>query len=113
MSIDAIRPKQRQLCRGRQACCDLLRHRLTRRKRIAEIAATEIGHVLPKLNKQWLVEPEFDADFFNRLLGRGRACKVSRRIAGERTRQQEGDDHHADQTRHCEQDAASGSTSPC
>ena len=59
----------------------------------------EIGDVAAELNDQRLVEAEFDTDLLDRLLVRGGASEIGRRIAGQRARQQKGDDDHPDQVR--------------
>ena len=55
--------------------------------------------VADELHGQRLVEPELYADLLDRLLGGGGAGEVGGRVAGQRARQQERDDHHADQAR--------------
>ncbi len=60
---------------------------------------TEIGDVTPELYDQRLVETEFDADLLDRLLVCGGAGEIGSRIAGQRARQQKGDDDHPDQVR--------------
>ncbi len=91
--------EQRQLGRGRQAVADVGHDRLAGGERCAEIAAREVGHVVAELHDQRLVEPELDADLLDRLLGRGGPREIGGRIAGQRARQQERDDDHADQAR--------------
>ena len=73
---------------------------------VTEIAAREVRHIAHELHRQRLVEAELAADLLDRLLGGGRSGEVSRRIAGQRPRQQEGDDHHADQARDRDQQAS-------
>ena len=91
--------EQRQLGRGRQPIADLGRDRLAGGERVAEIAVRQIDDVAEELHDQRLVEAELVADLLDRLLRRGGAGEIGRRIAGQRARQQEGDDHHADQAR--------------
>ena len=57
------------------------------------------------MHVEWPVEAELDADLLDRLLGGGGPGEIGRGIAGQRPRQQEGDDHHADQARHRDQHA--------
>jgi hypothetical protein len=52
-----------------------------------------------ELLDQRLVEAEFLADLLDRLLVRGGACEIRRRIAGQRTGQEERDDDDPDQAR--------------
>src|SRR6185312_15407622 len=59
----------------------------------------EIAGVVKELFDQRPVEAKLLADLLDRLLGRGGPGKISRRIAGQCTRQEEGDDHDADQAR--------------
>ena len=92
--------EQRQLGRGRQPGLDFLADRLAGGQRVAEIAVREIVDVAAELHDQRLVEAELHADLLDRLLGRGGPGEIGRRIAGQRARQQEGDDHDADQARH-------------
>src|ERR1043166_9168844 len=59
----------------------------------------EIVGVTEELLDQRLVEAELLPDLLNRLLGRGGAGEIGRGIAGQRARQQEGDDDDPDQAR--------------
>ena len=97
--------EQRQLGGGRQPIADFGRDRLAGGERIAEIAVREVGDVAAELHDQRLVEAELHADLLDRFLGGGGSGEIGRRIAGQRARQQERDDHHADQARHREQQA--------
>ena len=92
-------PEQRQFGGSRQAVADFGRDRLAGGQRIAEIAMGEIVGVAEELLDQRLVEAEFLADLLDRFLGRGGAGEIRRRIAGQRARQQEGDDDDPDQRR--------------
>ena len=65
----------------------------------------EIDGVAEELLDQRLVETELLADLLDRLLGRRGAGEIRRGIAGQRARQQEGDDHDPDQARDREQQA--------
>ena len=91
--------EQRQFGRGRQAVADFGGDRLAGGERIAEIAMREIVDVAEELLEQRLVETELLADLLDRLLGRGGPGEIRRRIARQRARQQEGDDHDPDQRR--------------
>ena len=92
--------KQRQLGRRRKPRLDLVAHGLAGGERVAEVAVREIGDVLHELDVERLVEPELHADLLDGFLGGGGAGEVGGRVARQRTRQQERDDHHADQARH-------------
>src|ERR1700730_14107489 len=91
--------EQRQLGGRRQAVADFSRHRLAGGERIAEIAMRKIRAVAEELLDQRLVEAEFLADLFDRLLIRRGSGEIRRGIAGQRARQQEGDDDDPDQAR--------------
>ena len=96
--------EQRQLGRGRQPGQDLLADRLAGGQRIAEIAAREVArHSRPNCTISGWSSPSLTPDLLDRLLGRGGAGEIGRRIARQRARQQERDDHHADQARHRDQ----------
>ena len=98
--------EQRQLGRGRQPGLDLVADRLAGGQRIAEIAAREIVDVAARTARSsGLSRPSLHADLLDRLLGGGGPGEIGRRIAGQRARQQEGDDDHADQARHRDQQA--------
>ncbi len=91
--------EQGQLGGGRQAIADFGRDRLAGGQRIAEIAMSEILCVAEELLDQRLVEAELLPDLLDRFLGRRGAGEIGRGIAGQRARQQEGDDDDPDQAR--------------
>ena len=105
ISIETMRPSSVSSADAGRRVCDLGRDRLAGGERGAEIAAREIGDVAAELDDQRLVEAELHADLLDRLLGGGGAGEIGGRVARQRPRQQEGDDHHADQARHGEQEA--------
>ena len=97
--------EQRELGRGGKTRPDLVTDRLPRGERIAEIPVREVTDIAHELQIERLVEAERSPNLLDRLLGRGGAGEISRRITGQRSCQQEGDNDHADQARHRDQQA--------
>ena len=98
-------PEHGELGGGRQAGLDLVGDRLAGGERIAEVAAGQVADVANELQVKRFVEAEFHADLLDRFLrGRG-SGEIGRGIPGQRPRQQERDDHHADEARHRDEHA--------
>ena len=90
-------PEQGQLRGRRQSVAQLGRDRLSGGERRAEIAMGEIDHIAAELLDQRLVEAKIDPHLLDSLGRCGGAGEIDRRIAGQRSSQQEGDDHDANQ----------------
>jgi hypothetical protein len=89
--------REHQFERGRKPHQQLLTHRLAGGQGIAEVTARQVAQVQQELLGQALVQAQLFAHLRHRLLRAGGPGKERRWIARQRAREQEGDEHDAEQ----------------